>query len=352
MKLYLAGNTPGRWKEELVLLSKKLSQRRLVSFAQLEIQRMDIVVEIWKRIMTGNANKKVELFLDSGAYSALTQGKVIDLDEYIKFIETNHDAIAVYANLDVIGDAEGTWKNQKYMEKRGLHPLPVFHAGEDLEYFYRYLGKYDYICLGGLVGGSNQQLTFWLDSLFEIICDTPDHLPKCKIHGFGLTALDLMLRYPWYSVDSTSWVLTGRHGAVLVPRFRGGKWTYDDNPYKVNVSNQNPTKDAEGKHISTYSIMEKNIIFKYFEEKKYQLGKSEFKNVPETYKLMENERWNDKKANVQDGIREVEIILEPGVSNKYQLRDEMNIMYFLDLESSLPEWPWAFESRTKVERLF
>ena len=352
MKLFMAGNTPGRWKEELILLSKNLTQRRLVSFAQLEIQRMGIVIELWKRIMSENKNKKVELFLDSGAYSALTQGKVIDLDEYVKFIQDNKDAISVYANLDVIGDAEGTWKNQKFMEKRGLHPLPVFHAGEDLEYFYRYLGKYDYICLGGLVGGSNNQLTFWLDSLFEIICDTSDHFPKCKIHGFGLTALDLMLRYPWYSVDSTSWVLTGRHGAVLVPRFRGGKWTYDDNPFKVNVSNQNPTKVDEGKHISTYSIMEREIIFQYLEEKKYQLGKSEFKKVPESYKPMENERWNDHKIDAKEGKREVEIIIEPGISNKYQLRDEMNIMYFLDLEKSLPEWPWAFESRTKIERLF
>ena len=39
-----------------------------------------------------------------------------------------------------------------------------------------------------------------------------------------------------------------------------------------------------------------------------------------------------------------EVIIEKGVSNVYQLRDEMNIIYFLDLEASMPKWPWAFKT--------
>ena len=42
---------------------------------------------------------------------------------------------------------------------------------------------------------------------------------------------------------------------------------------------------------------------------------------------------------------EIEVIIEPGISNKYELRDEMNIVYFLDLEQTMPEWPWAFERK-------
>ena len=78
-----------------------------------------------------NKMNKVDLFLDSGAFSAMTQGVKIDIYEYIDFIKEHEDVLEVYANLDVIGSAEGTWKNQMIMEEAGLKPLPVFHYGED-----------------------------------------------------------------------------------------------------------------------------------------------------------------------------------------------------------------------------
>ena len=59
------------------------------------------------------------------------------------------------------------------------------------------------------------------------------------------------------------------------------------------------------------------------------------------------EKWFEKKPEDKNQERTVEIIIEPGISNKYQLRDEMNIIYFLDLEKSLPKWPWAFISNSQ-----
>ena len=59
--------------------------------------------------------KKINLFLDSGAYSAWSKGVTIDIDEYISFIKKNIKYITVYANLDVIGDPEATYRNQKYI---------------------------------------------------------------------------------------------------------------------------------------------------------------------------------------------------------------------------------------------
>ncbi len=299
-------------------------------------------------------NKKVELFLDSGAYSALTQGKVIDIKEYIQFIKDNQDAISIYANLDVIGNAEATWKNQQIMEKEDLTPLPVYHFGEDRKYFHQYLDKYDYICLGGLVGATNDQLTYWLDPLWQIICNTKDNLPSHKIHGFGLTSLSLMLKYPWYSVDSTSWVITGRMGAIFVPRFRSGKWIYDEQSWKINVSNKSPDKEEAGKHISTMSPREKEILLNYIHEKGYKLGKSEFIMVDQNYKpnAEAGEKWFDKPLIDKTAKRKLETVLEPGISNKYQLRDEMNILYFLDLEKSMPEWPWPFKTKETQKGFF
>ena len=49
---------------------------------------------------------RIKWFLDSGAFSAFTQGAEIDIQEYIEFIKEHKDYLEAYANLDVIGDAE------------------------------------------------------------------------------------------------------------------------------------------------------------------------------------------------------------------------------------------------------
>jgi len=294
-------------------------------------------------------NKKVNLFLDSGAFSAYTQGTTVDLNEYIEFIKEHENIIDVYANLDVIGDAEATWINQRKMEKAGLHPLPVYHLDDSQEYLHRYLDKYEYIGLGGMARGvvTNTRTKF-LDRCFHTICDTKDRLPKVKVHGFGLTSLRLMMRYPWYSVDSTSWVVTGRVGSVFIPKRRNGRYIYDEDSWKIVVSTKSPDKKEAGKHISTLTPGEKKILCSYIEEKGYKLGKSEFHDEKQDYVLKENEKWAQKKPTSKTDLRNVETIVEPGISNKYQLRDEMNIIYFLDLEKSMPEWPWPF--KTEIQK--
>ena len=291
-------------------------------------------------------NNKVELFLDSGAFSAWSQGKEIKIQDYINFIQEHENVIDVYANLDVIGDAKATWKNQMIMEKEGLNPLPVFHYGEEEKWLRRYLTKgYQYISLGGMVPISTSNLIVWLDQIFSNYITNKEGIPEIKVHGFGLTSLPLMTRYPWCSVDSTSWVVTGRVGSIFIPRYRNGKWIYDENSWKIAVSNRSPSNKEAGKHIETLAPTQKQILLDYIHEKGYKLGRSEFKNVSQTHALQDDERWAEKKPKSKTDKRELEIILEPGISNKYQLRDELNIIYFLDLEKSMPEYPWAFKTK-------
>ncbi|HSH25605.1 MAG TPA: hypothetical protein VLA13_08730 [Massilibacterium sp.] len=290
-------------------------------------------------------SNKVDLFLDSGGFSAWSQGVEIDIQEYIAFIKKHLDVIDVYANLDVIGDAEATYKNQRIMEKEGLCPLPVFHYGSDEKYLKRYLKKYDYISLGGLVPISTSALIPWLDYIFDTYITDDSGMPAVKVHGFGVTSLRLMLRYPWYSVDSTSWVTTGRMGGIYVPRYKNGEWLYDENSWKIAVSNRSPDAKEAGKHIETLPPTQKRIILDYIHEKGYKLGKSSFKKMPADYKPQDNERWAQKKAEIKNNERLLEVIEEEGISNRYQLRDEMNIIYFLDLEKSMQEWPWPFKKK-------
>ena len=286
----------------------------------------------------------ISLFLDSGAFSAFTKKIQIDIEEYAAFIKKYERYIEVYANLDVIGDEEATFENQKKMESMGLSPLPTFHQGGKLEYLEHYLNNYDYIALGGMVGVNRNVLSRWLDMVYgNYICDDKGY-PKVKTHGFGLTSLKLMLRYPWYSVDSTSWVMTSRFGSVYIPKIRNGKYIYGEDNWKVCVSDRSPSTKEAGKHITSFSPPERRIIKQYFKEKGYKLGKSEFFERPKDYELQEDEKFISKAD--KNGIREVEKIIEIGLSNDYKLRDEMNIIYFLDLEKFIPEWPWPYKKES------
>lgn len=296
---------------------------------------------MWRK----KVEKKISLFLDSGAYSAWSRGASIDIQNYICFIKENIDLVDVYSNLDVIGDPEMTLSNQRIMEKAGLFPLPCFHYGEDFKFLEFYISNYNYVGLGGMVPIPTKQLIPWLDVVFSrYVCDKKTHLPKIKIHGFGMTSLLMMLRYPWWGVDSTSWVMTSRMGSVYVPRFKSGQWIYDENSWKITVSSRSPFQQDVGQHFNTFSPEVQKVIVSYFQEKGYKMGQSEFRTESKSYKLKVNERWNGK---VSEGKREVELIQEEGICNSYRQRDEMNIIYFLDLEKSMPEWPWPFKKQKK-----
>jgi hypothetical protein len=153
-----------------------------------------------------------EVFVDSGAFSAKTQGEEIHLPSYCQFIRDNAEVIDWYANLDVIGSAEETWQNQKAMEKRGLEPIPVFHVNEDWEYLERYVEEYPLVALGGLVPHMRytDRIMPWLVKAFKI------GEGKCVFHGFGVTSWDLLSRLPWYSFDSTTWRNPKRYGKLTL----------------------------------------------------------------------------------------------------------------------------------------
>jgi len=146
-----------------------------------------------------------ECFLDSGAFSAATTGAIINIDEYCKFIKDSGSGI--YAGLDVIGDAKKTRENTEYMAKEyGLNPIPTFHMGSDLDDLEK-LMSYPYIALGGLV--FSPKIVAHCDRVWTYILKNN---PSLRVHGFGLTSLELMDRYPWHSVDSSSFKSCRRFG--------------------------------------------------------------------------------------------------------------------------------------------
>lgn len=202
----------------------------------------------------------IPVFLDSGAFSAFTQKIEIDLPTYCQFIKNNADIIEVASVLDGIGDPELTLTNQKRMEDLGTTPLPCFHYGEDPKFLEHYIENYDHITLGGMVPISNGPLQKWLDHIWANYLTDENGYPRLRVHGFGLTSLPLMLRYPWYSVDSTSWVLTGSFGSIY--------WPTKKNPEgKLAISDQSPRTKDLGQHYDTLSDIERARVDEIIESR-------------------------------------------------------------------------------------
>jgi hypothetical protein len=246
------------------------------------------------------------IFMDSGAFSAYTQKTTVDINKYIEFLHTNKHKLDVYCCLDVIGDAEATWKNFDIMKKAGLDPLPVFHVGEDFKYLHKCL-EYEYFCLGGMATTilKNNRAAF-LDKCFSIICDKEGY-PKSKVHGLGMTDFELMLRYPFYSVDSTSWRIYAANGLVLIPaRGKDDEYDYKKLPHAISFCNS--LRNRANDHFESCSKDYQEFVLKYLESKNY---------TPKDMK-------EDNRA-----------------------RSFINVMYFMDFQDHLPEWPWKF-NKSKV----
>lgn len=182
-----------------------------------------------------------KVFLDSGAFSAFTKGAKVDLKKYCRYIHEKQDIIEYSSVLDAIGDPQGTFANQIEMERLGTSPLPCFHYGEDERYLEYYVANYDYITIGGMVPISTPQLRVWLDRIWEHYLTDGAGRSKIKIHGFGLTVPSLMKRYPWYSVDSSSWVQAAANGLIVLP------W----NGVKFTVSVNSPARRTYNQHVDT-----------------------------------------------------------------------------------------------------
>jgi len=179
--------------------------------------------------------RKIYWMVDSGAFTVRNKKGQVDIHRYIEFLQKFKDYIYIYVNLDVIGDARKTLRNQEIMESKGLSPLPVFHHGENFKYLENYVEKYPYVGLG------QYPKIDWLNQCWEII--RPDGKnPRCKVHALGMTEHYILKKYPWASADSYTWGKTTRYGSILVPRMRGDKYDYSDPPHKFHVSNGKPLK--------------------------------------------------------------------------------------------------------------
>lgn len=184
-----------------------------------------------------NKQESSKLFIDSGAYSAYTQGTTISVDKYISYLNSITSKCTIFAQLDTIPGQMGkpktkeerlnapklSWENYLYMRSKLREPkklIPIFHQGEDYGWLWNMLEWTDengehipYIGISPAVDVLG--LEEFLIRSFDIISKSSN--PNVKTHAFGMTQLKLLELYPYTSADSTSWKLSAAMGSVYTP---------------------------------------------------------------------------------------------------------------------------------------
>lgn len=203
MQIYLAG-PQSDWKPELE------GHRLLVSFA--EPRQCRLIDAGWD--VAG-------WLLDSGAFTAWTKGKPVDLDAYARFVDATAARLDGAIALDVIPGAPGrlptvaeaaaateqTIANLDWMEARfGRIVWPVFHEGEPMAVLDEYVRRgYQRIALGATASRGKKELADWLIPIF-------DRWPNHGFHGLAMTQARTIQNMPFESVDSSSWLNFQRYG--------------------------------------------------------------------------------------------------------------------------------------------
>ena len=163
---------------------------------------------------------EIDLFIDSGAYSAFTQRVRIDVEKYADWIKKNQHWMTQYANLDVKHSATEGEYNLRFLEKEGLSPIPVWHGGESAGALSKMASQYNHIAIGGIVGKEVKRtgLTKFLQAVSNIVKDNGS-----KAHMFGVGNWNTLSKVDFHSADSTSFEMS-RWGKVCL---------WDDTNFKI-----------------------------------------------------------------------------------------------------------------------
>ena len=229
-------------------------RRILTSFAYKEI------IEKFAQRLGPEECKKIDVFIDSGAFTVMTQGLVVDIDQYadyLKSFNSRYKFNTVHAfNLDVIPKpreqelllgsisdakleeaAQGSWDNYLYLtEKKGIdYIVPVFHYGEDMKWLRKIVESgCSYFAFGG-IASRIKSTTMKKDAFDELFTNLESYGYKGRVHMLGLCMPDVLCMHGWYSVDA----------AIIKSAGYGRIYLFDENTReKVKVVPVSPVRSG------------------------------------------------------------------------------------------------------------
>jgi len=315
VKLYFAGAWAGKCSTKEVELGIK---NKLVSYIYPD------QLESWLQVTQG---REGNIILDSGAFSVWKSNKTINIDDYIRYA---HEAIergtkdgkkVRVVNLDVIpgkpGETENLnklitsntirqrnqelieeaarqgYKNLKIMVSNGIIPIHVYHQGENIKWLDRMLKYTNYIGISPANDVSVDSKKDWIHSTFEYLYKI-GVIDKVDTHGFAVWIPEILREFPWTSCDAATWRLVAAWGGIYYP--------------------------TGGFKSPTFSEELLNSSFETFGVSSKRVGKGLGKLTPNRLEQLQRDGYS------YDDLQ------------KWEIRAEINIKFFLALEKWLNEY--------------
>jgi hypothetical protein len=179
---------------------------------------------------------RLPLIVDSGAFTAHTTGRPIDLAAHTAYVHAHQGTPGVrWVGLDVLGDPAATRRNWLKQRDHDAPVEPTIHYGTDPAEIDRYLraglatgtdGK-QWVNLGGMVAETKPsaypRLAAWCAAVAQRIPE--DQRDRVRLHGLGCTPPRLNRLFGYDSIDSIYWqatIVRHRHLSLFDPLL--GDW--------------------------------------------------------------------------------------------------------------------------------
>lgn len=187
-------------REEVQVIKKVRPPRLLCSYWYFKNKPLDKFCE--------ELGYQPEILLDSGAYSAFTKGKHVNVLDYMEYIRANRDYVTSYISLDVINDSRMTMLLFTFMQSAGLRPTPVIHYGEDLRLmdYYRMIGSSLLVALGGTVPIRDKK------KVADWCTEVKGKYPDTELHLLGSSSKAILQSEALASCDSSTWYIQAVKG--------------------------------------------------------------------------------------------------------------------------------------------
>lgn len=241
--IYLSGgHTSSTEKEEKAWIKRTGCKFRCYSFAytcpgafyynKRMHQSMDISRSVGVGIMMDSGAASFHKFMQSrggGQVSASKKDnklamdpKTIEdlkektIDQYVEYCLKFQKQWDFFVTFDFIKDCPTIRKVTKRLWKAGLtEACPVYHGDQTIDWFRRYCEDGVKIIGIGCDYSIKSRSTwrgkrYYYDEIFNVA-----EKYGTKLHGLAVTSLSLMFEYPWYSVDSSTWVKTAAYGKII-----------------------------------------------------------------------------------------------------------------------------------------
>lgn len=184
--------------------------------------------------------KGIKFFVDSGAHTYQNDPKYADLDieywekhlqKYLRWVEKNREYIFAIANFDfenIVGAEKVKEWNEKYFEpfmlRTGIPVCFVWHQNSYDDWDF-YCKRYPYV---GFSSVNTEGVSIELKEYMMKLKVAENN--NALVHGFGMTRTSMLTQLPFYTCDSTTWLVGLQYGEVnfwngtKMSRLKKEKW--------------------------------------------------------------------------------------------------------------------------------